>query len=40
MRQDDAAGKPNSIVADFELLPETLLCALENRQLQPILVKE
>ena len=37
MRQDDCHGKPNSIVADFEMLPETLKYALENRQIQPIL---
>ena len=36
--QDDSAEKPNSIVARFELLPETLEAALEGRQLQPILI--
>ena len=37
LRQDDAAEKPNSIVADFEQLPETLALALEGRQIQPVI---
>ena len=37
-RQDDATGKPTSMVADFEKIPEALRAALENRQLQPILL--
>ena len=37
LRQDDCNGKPNSIVSCFEKLPETLLEALEGRQIQPIL---
>lgn len=39
LRQDDAAGKPNSIVADFERLPETIAAALEGRQFQPIIAQ-
>ena len=35
--QDDPAGKPNSLVARFEWLPETVKYALEGRQIQPIL---
>ena len=35
--QDDPVGKPNSLVARFDLVPETLKCALENRQIQPVL---
>ena len=35
--QDDALGKPNSLVARFELLPETVASALAGRQLQPLL---
>lgn len=35
--QDDSAGKPNSLVAKFELLPETVAAALSGRQLQPLL---
>ncbi len=36
--QDDAIGKPTSLVADFERLPQTLEEALEGRQIQPILL--
>ena len=35
--QDDPMGKPNSLVARFELLPETVQCALNGRQIQPLL---
>lgn len=35
--QDDPVQKPNSLVAHFDLLPEALEGALENRQLQPVL---
>ena len=37
-RQDDPAGKPTSLVADFSALPETLRQALEGSQIQPILI--
>lgn len=37
-RQDDPVGKPNSLVADFRLIPDTLHAALEGRQLQPVLL--
>jgi len=36
--QDDALGKPTSLVADFSRLPQTLDEALEGRQIQPILL--
>lgn len=36
--QDDCRKKPNSLVAHTELLIPTLEAALENRQLQPLLV--
>lgn len=36
--QDDAAGKPTSMVADFTQLPDALDAALEGRQLQPIIL--
>ena len=36
-RQDDPQKKPNSLQADFTLLPEALAAALESRQLQPLL---
>lgn len=35
--QDDPFGKPNSLVARFETLPEAVAGALNGRQLQPIL---
>lgn len=35
--QDDPQNKPNSLVADFSLIPQTIEEALEGRQLQPIL---
>lgn len=36
--QDDAFGKPTSLVADFSQIPKALEAALEGRQLQPILI--
>ncbi len=36
--QDDAANKPTSLIADFSAIEETVLAALEGRQLQPILL--
>ena len=36
--QDDATGKPTSMVADFTKLPEALEAAMAGRQLQPILI--
>ena len=38
--QDDAAGKPTSLVADFAQIPQTLDAALEGRQIQPILISQ
>lgn len=38
-RQDDSEGKPNSLVSDFSMLIPSLECALEGRQLQPVLCK-
>lgn len=37
-RQDDAAGKPTSLVADFSKIPDALTAALEGRQIQPLLI--
>lgn len=37
--QDDYSGKPQSLVADMAKIPDTLVCALDGRQLQPILLK-
>lgn len=36
-RQDDWKGKPNSLVADFDLIADTTAEAMENRQIQPVL---
>lgn len=36
--QDDACGKPTSMVADFTKIPQALEAALEGRQIQPILL--
>lgn len=36
-RQDDPLKKPNSLVADFEMLIPSLKEALEERQIQPLL---
>lgn len=35
--QDDPVKKPNSLVADFDLIPDTIEAALLGEQLQPIL---
>ena len=37
-RQDDPAGKPTSLAADYRLLPDAIEAALEGRQLQPLLL--
>ena len=36
-RQDDAILKPNSLVAKFDLIPQTVASALAGRQIQPVL---
>ena len=36
--QDDAFGKPTSLVADFSQIPQALEYALDGRQIQPILL--
>lgn len=36
MRQDDPAGKPHSLVADFDRLPECLHGALAGKQARPL----
>ncbi len=37
-RQDDWFGKPNSLVSELDLAPEAVRAALENRQIQPVLL--
>jgi dipicolinate synthase subunit B len=36
--QDDPANKPSSVIANLELLSETIEAAMEGRQLQPLLL--
>lgn len=36
--QDDPAGKPNSLVAEWSLLPQSIEHALDRCQIQPVLV--
>ena len=36
--QDDCQEKPTSLVADFSMIPQTLNCAMEGRQIQPLLL--
>ena len=36
MKQDDCVKKPNSLVADFDLVCKSVESALENKQYQPI----
>lgn len=38
LKQDDPIHKPNSLVCDFTLLEDTINLALENKQLQPVLL--
>ena len=36
--QDDPVNKPGSMVAHFDLLPQTLAAATEGKQIQPVIV--
>ena len=36
-RQDNPKSKPNSMIANLELLPDTIESALKGKQLQPII---
>lgn len=36
-RQDDPAGKPTSMIADFSRIPEAMEAAMEGKQLQPVI---
>lgn len=38
MRQDDSVGKPHSLVAEFNRIPEALAAMREGRQLRPLFV--
>ncbi len=35
--QDNCEKKPNSLIAHYDMLQETIECALENKQIQPVL---
>lgn len=37
LAQDDPLNKPNSLVAKFDLLPETISAAFSGQQIQPVL---
>ncbi len=37
--QDDCIKKPNSMIADVSKIQETIILALEGRQIQPVIVK-
>lgn len=37
--QDDPLHKPNSVVAKMELIPETIISAVNSKQIQPILIE-
>ena len=37
--QDNPTGKPTSLIADFQQLPAAIECALNNVQLQPLLLR-
>ncbi|MBR4286294.1 MAG: dipicolinate synthase subunit B [Clostridia bacterium] len=36
--QDAYSDKPNSMVADFSLIPDSIECALKGNQLQPLII--
>ncbi|KAB8138788.1 dipicolinate synthase subunit B [Gracilibacillus oryzae] len=36
--QDDPVKKPNSLVADMTYIPDTIKLAIENKQIQPVLI--
>ncbi len=36
LRQDDIIKKPNSLVADFDKIPQCIEAALDGRQIQPV----
>ena len=38
--QDDPFAKPTSLIADFSKIPQAVLSALDNKQLQPMLLKD
>lgn len=37
--QDDPVHKPNSVVAKMDLIPDTVVAAMKNEQIQPVLIE-
>lgn len=37
--QDDPAHKPNSVVAKMDMIPDTVVAAMKNEQIQPVLIE-
>ena len=37
--QDNHKSKPNSMIADLNLLPDTIVMAMERKQIQPVIIK-
>lgn len=37
--QDNHKSKPNSMIADLDLLPDTIVMAMERKQIQPVIIK-
>jgi len=38
--QDDPQNKPNSLIADMDKIIDTVLFALEGKQIQPVLIEK
>ncbi len=38
MKQDDCANKPHSLVAEFELIPDCLVSAMQGKQRRPLFI--
>lgn len=36
--QDDPIKKPNSLISDLSCVPQTLICALNNKQIEPVIL--
>lgn len=37
-KQDNPISKPNSIIADFSMIPKTISAALDGKQIQPLII--
>ena len=38
--QDNYKSKPNSMIAQMELIPDTIEMALKGKQIQPVILRE